>query len=100
VDVIVSTGLVDFLGDSDATRFYATCHHALLPGGLLVTSAQQPQRLADYLMRELAELRPHYRDAEQITAIVRNAGFLDVAAEREGVGYQTLVAARKPAAAP
>jgi SAM-dependent methyltransferase len=96
-DVIVSTGLADFLDDVDVTRFYATCLHVLRPGGLLVTSAQQPQRLADYLMRELAELRPYYRGAEQITAVVRSAGFVDVAARPDKVGYQTLVAARKAA---
>jgi SAM-dependent methyltransferase len=96
--VIVSTGLVDFLSDADATRFYATCHRALRPGGLLVTSAQQPQRLADYLMREIAELRPNYRDAEQIAAIVRSAGFATVVTRPDTVGLQTLVSARKAAA--
>jgi SAM-dependent methyltransferase len=94
-DVIVSTGLVDFLGDADATRFYATCLHVLRPGGLLVTSGQQPQRFADYLMRELAELRPYYRSAEQITRVARSAGFVDVVARPDHVGYQTLVTARK-----
>jgi len=96
-DVIVSTGLVDFLDDADATRFYATCLLALRPGGLLVTSAQQPQRVADYLMRELAELRPYYRNADQITAVLRSAGFGEVAARPDHVGYQTLVTTRKAA---
>jgi 2-polyprenyl-3-methyl-5-hydroxy-6-metoxy-1,4-benzoquinol methylase len=95
-DVIVSTGLADFLDDTAATRFFETCRAALEPGGLLVTSAQRPQPLADYLMRELAELRPTYRDAEQISAVVRNAGFIDVAAVPDRVGYQTLVTARAP----
>lgn len=97
-DVIVSTGLVDFLDDADATRFYATCLRALRPGGLLATSAQQPQRLADYLMRELAELRPYYRGAEQITAVLRSAGFTEISALPDRAGYQTLVTARKSAA--
>jgi SAM-dependent methyltransferase len=96
-DVIVSTGFVDFLNDLQATRFYENCRHALRPGGLLVTSAQQPQRVADYLMRELAELQPHYRSAEQITAVVQGAGFGDVAALSDKVGYHSLVTARKPA---
>lgn len=93
-DVIVSTGLADFLDDADATRFFATCRSALRPGGLLVTSAQLPQRLADFLMRELAELRPRYRSAPQIAAVVRDAGFADVATRPDRVGYQTLVTAR------
>lgn len=95
-DVIVSTGLVDFLDDADATRFFVTCRAALKPGGLLVTSAQRPQRLADYLMRELAELRPTYRDAERISAVVRSAGFRAITAVPDRVGYQTLVTARAP----
>jgi hypothetical protein len=97
-DVIVSTGLVDFLDDADAGRLYASCLYALRAGGLLVTSAQQPQRIADYLMRELAELTPCYRDADGITAVVRSAGFVDISAAPDHVGYQTLVTARTPAA--
>lgn len=96
-DIIVSTGLVDFLDGSDATRFYATCHSALRSRGLLVTSAQESQWFADYLMRELAELRPYYRDAAQIAAVLRSAGFVDVATQADQTGLQTLVTARKAA---
>lgn len=93
-DVIVSTGLVDFLDDRDTVRFLTTCHGALRPGGLLVTSAQQPQRVADWLMRELAELRPFYRGPDQLSALARSAGFGDVSARRDAVGLQTLLTAR------
>lgn len=94
-DVIVSTGLVDFLDDESATRFFSTCHAALRAGGVLVTSAQQPQPLADYLMRELAELRPVYRGPAEISDVVRRGGFDDVLARPDAVGLQTLVTARK-----
>jgi hypothetical protein len=93
--VIVSTGLADFLGDHDATRFFATCSAALRPGGLLVTSAQRPQPLADFLMRELAELRPLYRNASEISHVVHSAGLTDIAAVPDHVGYQSLVTARR-----
>lgn len=96
LDMIVSTGLGDFLDDEPAGLFYATCHRALRPGGLLVTSAQQPQRFADYLMRELAELRPRYRSAEQITRVLQSVGFSDVVARPDAVGLQSLVTARRP----
>ena len=95
-DVIVSTGLVDFLPDDDATRFFRVCLGALRPGGLLVTSAQQPQRLADWLMRELAELRPYYRGPDRIAGVVAAAGFGEIAADKDAVGLQSLVTARKP----
>jgi SAM-dependent methyltransferase len=96
LDVIVSTGFADFLDDASATRFFAVCGGAMAPGGLLVTSAQRPQPLADYLMRELAELRPHYRGADQIAAVLAAAGFEDIAARRDAVGLQSLVTARRP----
>ena len=98
LDVITSTGFVDFLDDASAGRFFVTCLNALRPGGLLVTSAQQPQRIADYLMRELAELHPYYRGSAQIAGILRDAGFIEVSAQRDKVGLQTLVTARRPAA--
>lgn len=97
LDVIVSTGLGDFLDDDAVSAFYDTCRLALRPGGLLVTSAQQPQRFADYLMRELAELRPRYRSAEQITRVLQSIGFSDVVARPDAVGLQSLVTARRPA---
>lgn len=97
VDVLVSTGFVDFLDDGATLRFLAICRSVLRPGGLLVTSAQKPQRLADYLMRELAELRPFYRDGPRIAGLVAEAGFVDVDGRPDAVGLQTLVAARAPA---
>jgi hypothetical protein len=95
-DVIVSTGLADFLDDAEATRFFVTCRAALKPGGLLVTSAQRPQPLADYLMRELAELRPTYRSAERISAVLCSAGFSAITSVSDRVGFQILVTARVP----
>jgi hypothetical protein len=47
-------------------------------------------------MRELAELRPTYRNAEQISAVLRGAGFTGITAVPDRVGYQTLVTARAP----
>lgn len=97
-DVIVSTGLVDFLSDAEAKRFFGACFRAMRPGGLLVTSAQQPQKFADYLMRELAELRPFYRGPDRITELVGAAGFGGVSARLDEVGLQSLVTARKATA--
>lgn len=95
LDVIVSTGLGDFLDDDDLVRFYGTCHGALRAGGALVTSAQQPQPLADFLMRELAELRPTYRGPDQLAETLRAAGFTNVVVRPDAVGLQALAVARK-----
>ena len=95
-DAIASTGLADFLDDAEAVRFYETCRRALRPGGLLATSSQQPQPLADYLMRELAELRAIYRSADELHALLQRAGFPEIAIRRDAVGFQLLATARAP----
>ena len=97
LDVIVSTGLGEFLDDGDLARFYAVCHGALRPGGILVTSGMQPDRVADYLLRELAELHARYRDADALRRHLAGAGFVSVDARPDDVGLQTLVVARKGA---
>jgi hypothetical protein len=57
----------------------------------------QPDRVADYLMRELAELRARYRDADALRRHLAAAGFTSVEAGPDDVGLQTLVVARKGA---
>jgi SAM-dependent methyltransferase len=95
LDVIVSTGLGEFLDDGDLERFYTICHTALRPGGTFVTSGMQPDRMAEYLMRELAELRARYRGAGVLRRYLTAAGFASVDTFRDDVGLQTLVVARK-----
>ncbi|MGQ0642002.1 MAG: class I SAM-dependent methyltransferase family protein [Gemmatimonadaceae bacterium] len=95
LDVIVSTGFGEFLADDALQGFYAICHATLRSGGILVTSCMQRDRLADYLMRELAELRAHYRHSEQLRRLLVRAGFHDVAAQQDPTGLQSLVVARK-----
>jgi len=95
LDVVVSTGLGDFLDDETLVRFYGFCHGALRNGGILATSAQQPQPLADFLMRELAELRAVYRSPDTLAALLRAAGFSDVTVRRDPIGLQALAVARK-----
>lgn len=95
LDVIVSTGLGEFLDDVDLQRFYTICHGALRPGGTFVTSGMQPDRMAEYLMRELAELRAHYRGSGLLRRHLTAAGFTSVDTRRDDVGLQTLVVARK-----
>ena len=95
LDIIVSTGLGEFLDDAALARLYAACHRALRPGGVFVTSGMQPDRLADYLMRELAELRPRYRRGDELARALLGAGFAEVDARQDDVGLQTLIVARK-----
>lgn len=95
VDVIVSLGFGEFLSDDALYDFYRRCHASLSGAGRFITSAMSRDRISDYLARELAELHTHYRSTEQLTDLLRSAGFANVRTSRDGVGLQTLAVARK-----
>ena len=95
LDVIISTGLGEFLSDDLLVQFYRNCHDQLRPGGTFVTSSMQPDRVADYLMRQLAELHTHYRRGDEIIRWLHAAGFYEVSTRQDEVGLQTLVVARR-----
>jgi hypothetical protein len=52
-------------------------------------------RISDYLARELAELHTHYRSTEQLTDLLKSAGFTNIRTTRDKVGLQTLAVAEK-----
>ena len=95
LDVIVSTGLGEFLDDELLVRFYGNCYERLRTGGLFVTSGMQADRLADYLMRQLAELHARYRRGDELIRWLHTVGFHEISTRRDDVGLQTLVIARK-----
>ena len=95
LDVIISTGLGEFLDDDQLVRFYTNCHEHLRIGGVFVTSSMQADRVADYLMRQLAELHTHYRRGDELIRWMHAAGFYEVSTRQDSVGLQTLVVARK-----
>lgn len=97
LDVIVSTGLGEFLDDELLVRFYTNCHSRLRHGGVFVTSGMQADRIADYLMRQLAELNTQYRRSDELIRWLHVAGFYEVSTRQDDVGLQTLVIARKAA---
>ena len=95
VDIIVSLGFGEFLPDDVLLAFYRRAMASLNPGGRFITSAMNRDRISDYLARELAELHTHYRSAEQLTALLRSAGFEKVQTARDSVGLQTLAVSEK-----
>lgn len=99
LDLIVSTGLGEFLDDDELQRFYSACFAALHPGGRFVTSGMSRSRLADRLLRELAELHTRYRDADALTAVLRKAGFTGINVHSDRHGLQWLASAVRPAEA-
>ncbi|HSA55528.1 MAG TPA: class I SAM-dependent methyltransferase family protein [Gemmatimonadaceae bacterium] len=96
LDVICSTGLGEFLTDAMLGRFYRHAFAVLREGGVFVTSGMFPDPIADYLMRELGELRATYRGADELVPLLVAAGFGDITARLDDVGLQTLIVARKP----
>jgi hypothetical protein len=98
LDVIVSTGLGEFLPDEALVRFFGLCRAALRDGGVLVTSGTRRDSVSDFLMRELAELRALYREPDQFFRLLRRAGFTDITAHLDATGLQTLVVARRATA--
>ena len=95
LDVIASTGLGEFLNDELLVRLFKNCHERLRFGGTFITSSMQPDRVADYLMRQLAELNTHYRRGDELIRWLHTAGFHEVSSRQDAVGLQTLVVARK-----
>jgi len=95
MDVIVSLGFGEFLSDDVLLDFYRRCHASLNDGGRFVTSAMSRDRISDYLARELAELHTHYRSTEQLTDLLKSAGFAQIRTSRDQVGLQTLAVAEK-----
>ena len=95
LDAIASTGLGEFLDNDLLVRFYRNCHERLRYGGTFVTSGMQVDRVADYLMRQLAELHTHYRTGTELMRWLHAAGFYEATMRQDEVGLQTLVVARK-----
>ena len=96
LDLIVSTGLGEFLSDNELATFYANCLAALRPGGRFVTSSSSRSRFADRLLRELAELHAHYRDSRALQDALTRAGFTEISVRPDRFGLQSLATAIRP----
>jgi SAM-dependent methyltransferase len=94
VDFVTSTGLAEFLDDQQLTELYAAVFSALRPGGTFVSSSMQRRGFSDYLLK-IAELRVHYRDAEQIERLAQSVGFRQVTTRHDSLGIQTILVAQK-----
>ncbi|MEX0909830.1 MAG: class I SAM-dependent methyltransferase [Candidatus Paceibacterota bacterium] len=74
-DMIINTGLTEFLSDVDTLRFYKIAHSNLKQGGIFFTSGMRPHRISEYLMKNIAELYTHYRSEDSLKSLARKAGF-------------------------
>lgn len=95
VDIVTSTGFGEFLEEDAIVRFLKLCHEAIVPGGVLLTTAVGYHRLSDYLLRELGEIRVHYRSAAELGGLLREAGFDRVRTATDRRGLQAFAVAAK-----
>lgn len=95
VDVIVSTGLGEFLDDKQLNQFYSLVHKVLNKDGVFITSAIEKHKLSDFLLRELGEIYTNYRSRDEIRSIISKIGYSDLKLYIDQYKLQTMVIARK-----
>jgi SAM-dependent methyltransferase len=93
-DFVTSTGLAEFLDDEKLLLLYKAIHAVLGPGGRFVASGMQRRKISEYLL-QLAEIRVHYRNAEQLEALAFRAGFHEVAVRYDSLRIQCIMVAAK-----
>lgn len=91
-DVIVSTGLGEFLDDAQLRVFYRHVFETLQQGGVFYTSATHREGSSDYLLRAF-ELHAHYRTEAAMRAIFAELPWSQVEFTHDATGLQTFVRA-------
>ena len=94
-DVILSTGLTEFLSDEEVVRFFRIVRTRLNPDGRLITSGLNRHAPSDFLLRNIADLQTHYRTEAELRALAKTAGFRFVDTYRDTTRLQTMVIATK-----
>ncbi|HJR59887.1 MAG TPA: class I SAM-dependent methyltransferase family protein [Vicinamibacterales bacterium] len=94
VDFITCTGLAEFLDDERLAELYGIFFERLRPGGVFVTSGMRGRPLSDYLLR-LAELRIHYRTAQDLERLARRFAFSRIETRTDSLGIQAILVARR-----
>jgi hypothetical protein len=94
VDFITCTGIAEFLDDTRLAGLYRILFERLRPGGVFVTSGMRGRPLSDYLLR-LAEMKIHYRTAEDLERLARPHGFSRIETRVDRLGIQAILVARR-----
>jgi len=93
-DVVISTGLGEFLSDDELTAFYAHVFNVMASGATFYTSATARDSRSDVLLR-IAELVTIYRGREQVEQILRRFPWRRLVLTHDATGLQTFVTAVK-----
>jgi hypothetical protein len=93
-DLVISTGLGEFLNDNELVAFYGHIYQLLADGGLFYTSASARGRGSDALLR-IAEILPQYRGAAELEPLIRGNAWREVTLTQDSTGLQTFLQAVK-----
>jgi hypothetical protein len=93
-DMVISTGLGEFLGDDELAMFYASVYDVMESGATFYTSATARDNRSDILLR-MAELLTHYREPGELEPILRSQPWRRLVLARDPTGLQTFVTAIK-----
>lgn len=93
-DVVISTGLGEFLNDEELARFYGRIYDAMEPGATFYTSATGRDHRTDMLLR-MVEIVTHYRTPGGLRAILDRLPWRHLDLALDTTGLQTFVTAIK-----
>lgn len=93
-DLIISTGLGEFLHDEALRVFYKNVFDHLNPGGMFYTSATTKDEKSDFLLRSF-ELNTNYRDLAKTRLMLAPMAWSAVHLNADRTGLQTFVRAIK-----
>ncbi len=91
---VVSTGLNEFLVDSQLEIFFRNVHKRLVPGGTFYTSVTRKERRSDALMSAF-ELITQYRTTQELERILGKLPWSRMVLVQDESGLQTFVTAVK-----
>jgi SAM-dependent methyltransferase len=93
-DLVVSTGLGEFLQRDELVRFYRHVHGLLRPGGVFFTSATARDSSSDRLL-QMVELVTQYRSADDLLPLLEDLPWHELRVIRDPTGLQTFVTATR-----
>jgi SAM-dependent methyltransferase len=93
-DLVVSTGLGEFLQRDELMTFYSHVHGLLRPGGVFFTSATAKDPSSDRLL-QMVELVTQYRSADDLLRVLEGLPWRELRVTRDPSGLQTFVMATR-----
>lgn len=93
-DVVISTGLGEFLDDDELDVFYGHIYEVLDPGGIFYTSATGYDSNSERLLR-IAEITTRYRNGQHVRRVLSAFPWKRMSTACDVTGLQTFITAVK-----